>query len=152
MNDIKKILHQREPYLMVDEIVDLSDTEVSTLKVFKPNEFFIQGHFPGMPVFPGAMIQEFCTQSAGVLITKFYSPVPDYDATSTKGWALGVLNKVVYAKFLDIVKPEGDLNARIKLMEHQDNLFKFTAKVFQNEKLKAKLSFNLVNLADENLK
>jgi 3-hydroxyacyl-[acyl-carrier-protein] dehydratase len=147
--EIKKLLHHREPYLMVSEIISDKEDFIETVKTPQANEGYVLGHFPGAPVVPGAMLQEICTQSAGILITKYHSPVPNYDSEKTKGWALGVLNKIEFAKFLSIVKPTSSISAKVKLIAKQDNLFKFRAKVYQDEQLKAKINFNLVNISDE---
>jgi 3-hydroxyacyl-[acyl-carrier-protein] dehydratase len=147
--EIKKLLHHREPYLMVDEVIESSPKSIHTKKIHDGNEPHVQGHFPNMPVVPGAMLQEFCTQSAGILMTQYHSPVKDYDSEKTKGWAIGVLNKIQYAKYLGIVKPDKVITAKVDLYEKENNLFKFKAKVFQQGKLKAKLSFNLVIAKDE---
>ena len=148
---IQELLHHRDPYLMVSEVTKSNENEIESLKTFSGDEFFVKGHFPNAPVVPGAMIQEFCTQSAGVLITKYHSPVKDYNSNKTKGWALGVLNKVQGAKYLSIVKPQGDLKAKVKLIDKMDNLFKFSAEVYQDDELKAKLKFSLVNISDDYL-
>ncbi len=149
--EIQELLHHRNPYLMVSEVTNSTDREIQSIKVFSGEEFFIKGHFPGAPVVPGAMIQELCTQTAGILITKHHCPVDNYSSNKTKGWALGVLNKVNGAKYLGIVQPKGELKATVKLVDKKDNLFKFSAKVYQDEKLKAKMSFNLVNISDDYL-
>ena len=56
--DIEGYLHHRDPYLLVDRIVSISATEIVTEKTVTGQEFFLQGHFPGAPIFPGAMMQE----------------------------------------------------------------------------------------------
>ncbi len=149
--EIKKLLHHREPYLMVSKVDKIEADYIECSKSFSGDEFFIQGHFPGAPIVPGAMLQEFCTQSAGVLLTKFHSGVEDYDSEITKGHAIGVLNKVEYAKYLEMVKPDKTIQCKIKLVEQSEVLFKFSAKVFQGDQLKAKLKFNLVNISDKYL-
>lgn len=149
--EVKELLHHRDPYLMVSEVLTIDENEIESVKKFSGEEFFVKGHFPDAPVVPGAMIQELCTQTAGVLITKYHSPVENYSSHSTKGWALGVLNKVEGAKYLSIVKPTKDIRAKVRLVSKIENLFKFSAEVFQEDKLKAKLKFNLVNISDEYL-
>jgi 3-hydroxyacyl-[acyl-carrier-protein] dehydratase len=149
--EISKLLHHRPPYLLVSEVLEHSKSSIETLKSFTGNEFFLQGHFPGAPVVPGAMLQEFCTQSAGILLTKYHCPVEGYDSEKTKGHAIGVLNKVEFAKYLSIVKPDRPITAKIELISNESNLYKFKAKVFQDTTVKAKLLFNLVNISDDYL-
>ena len=141
--EIKTLLHHREPYLMVDQVHEIDETHIKTTKEARLEEPYLQGHFPNMPVVPGAMLQEFCTQSAGILMTKYYSGVEDYHSEKTKGYAIGVLNKVESAKYYSVCKP-GLIEAEVILKESQDNLFKFKAKVTQKGNLMAKLNFNLV--------
>lgn len=152
ITQIEETLHQRRPYLMVDEVIEINKDRIKTLKVHHGDEAHIHGHFPGAPVVPGAMLQEICTQSAGILISKFYSPVKDYNSQTTKGWALGVLKKVNYAKFQEITKPDKEILAVVDLIDFEQQLFKFSAKIFQDNQLKAKFSFNLVNISDEYIK
>ena len=148
---IKVLLHHREPYLMVDRVDALTESHVCGVKLHRGDEPYLEGHFPGAPVVPGAMLQELCTQSAGVLLTRFHSGVADYDSERTKGHAIGVLSKVGHAKYYALAKPEGELCARVDLLEHAGNLFKFRARVEQGGELRAKLQFSLMNLSDEHL-
>jgi 3-hydroxyacyl-[acyl-carrier-protein] dehydratase len=147
--EIKKLLHHREPYLMVDSVMECSAKSIRSTKIHQGNEPYILGHFHNAPVVPGAMLQELCTQSAGILLTKHYSPVENYDSNKTKGWAIGVLNRIKSAKYFGIVKPSNDINAIVELCDYERNLYTFKAKVFQLDELKAKLSFTLIITSDE---
>jgi 3-hydroxyacyl-[acyl-carrier-protein] dehydratase len=150
-DEVKVLLHHREPYLMVDRVDALTPNSVTGVKVHRGDEAHLVGHFPGAPVVPGAMLQELCTQSAGVLITKYHSPEMNYDSERTKGHALGVLSKVDYAKYLGVVKVDREVVAVVDLIEQLGPLFKFKARVLQDGRLKAKLMFSLMNLSDEHL-
>ena len=150
-DEIKVLLHHREPYLMVDRVDELTKTHICGVKLHRGDESHLKGHFPGAPVVPGAMLQELCTQSASVLLTRFYSGVIDYDSERTKGHAIGVLSKVWYAKYYSLAKPEEELFAEVDLLEQIGNLFKFRARVEQGGQLKAKLQFSLMNLSDTHL-
>jgi hypothetical protein len=59
---------------------------------------------------------------------------------------------VNYAKFQEITKPDKEILAVVDLIDFEQQLFKFSAKIFQDNQLKAKFSFNLVNISDEYIK
>ena len=151
-SEILTLLHQRDTYLMLDKVTELEQHRIKTSKVAKLSDPYISGHFPDAPVIPGAMLQEMCTQSAGLLITKNHCPIENYNSTKDQGWALGVLNKVNYAKFYSVSKPEIETLIEVELLSHEENLFKFKAKVMQKDVLKAKFSFNLMNIKDHYIK
>ncbi|NVM20214.1 MAG: 3-hydroxyacyl-ACP dehydratase FabZ [Desulfobacterales bacterium] len=67
-NQVKEILPQRFPFLMIDRIVEIKAGEkVVGLKNISGNEEFFQGHFPDLPVMPGSLILEAIAQTAIVL-------------------------------------------------------------------------------------
>jgi len=74
VNAIMEMLPHRPPFLLVDKILELTDTHVVGLKNVTMNEPFFVGHFPGAPVMPGVLIVEAMAQAGGILAL---SMVPD---------------------------------------------------------------------------
>ena len=74
VNAIMDILPHRPPFLLVDKILELTESHVVGLKNVTMNEPFFAGHFPGAPVMPGVLIIEAMAQAGGILAL---SVVPD---------------------------------------------------------------------------
>lgn len=69
INDIRRILPHRFPFLLVDRIVEVKGKErIVGVKNVTANEPFFTGHFPERPVMPGVLIVEALAQTAGVLM------------------------------------------------------------------------------------
>jgi UDP-3-O-[3-hydroxymyristoyl] N-acetylglucosamine deacetylase/3-hydroxyacyl-[acyl-carrier-protein] dehydratase len=71
---IEKTLPHRYPFLLVDKIMELSDTHVVAIKNVTYNEPFFQGHFPGNSVMPGVLLAEALAQAGGFIAIPRNSP------------------------------------------------------------------------------
>ena len=68
--EIKKHLHHRIPFILVDRVVHIIRNEhISAYKNITVNEDVFNGHFPGAPIFPGVLIVEALAQASGILIS-----------------------------------------------------------------------------------
>jgi UDP-3-O-[3-hydroxymyristoyl] N-acetylglucosamine deacetylase/3-hydroxyacyl-[acyl-carrier-protein] dehydratase len=71
--DIRRVLDMlphRYPFVMIDRVVAMSETELSAIKNVTINEPYFQGHFPGNPVMPGVLQIEAMAQAAGILMVR----------------------------------------------------------------------------------
>ncbi|HAD10251.1 MAG TPA: 3-hydroxyacyl-[acyl-carrier-protein] dehydratase FabZ, partial [Porticoccaceae bacterium] len=81
IEDIKKLLPHRYPYLLVDRVVELELGErILAYKNITANEEVFNGHFPEEPIFPGVMIIEAMAQAAGILGFATVNKQPDDDS------------------------------------------------------------------------
>ncbi len=63
IEEIKKILPHRYPFLLVDKILELEEGKRAVgIKNVSFNEEFFQGHFPGKAEMPGVLIVEAMAQ------------------------------------------------------------------------------------------
>ncbi|WP_456342526.1 3-hydroxyacyl-ACP dehydratase FabZ [Thermovibrio sp.] len=73
VNEIMKVIPHRYPFLLVDKIVEFIPKEkIVGIKNVTMNEPFFQGHFPGHPIFPGALLIEAMAQVGCILMFKSF--------------------------------------------------------------------------------
>lgn len=103
---VENTLPHRYPFLMVDKIIELTDTHVVAIKNVTYNEPFFQGHFPGNSVMPGVLIVEALAQAGGFIAIP-RNTVDKYDT---------YFLKIEHAKFKQKVVPGDTLILKMELM------------------------------------
>lgn len=68
VEEIKKRLPHRFPFLLVDKIISLDESSIVGIKNVTFNESFFQGHFPDEPIMPGVLLVEALAQTGGLLV------------------------------------------------------------------------------------
>lgn len=147
-DQVTDYLHHRPPYLFVEKIVSVADSQIVTQKTVREDDFYIPGHFPGAPIMPGALMQELTTQSAGVLIAARYNPMEVFNTTDpfANEFALGVLVKIKSARYRSFARPGQTLTVTTNLTEHLEHLFDFNAKISVDDQTIMQNSFQLMNI------
>lgn len=95
IREIMNILPHRQPFLMVDKIIELTPTYVVGVKNITMTEFWTQGHFPDEPIFPGVLQVEAMAQTGGILCLKTVPDPENYQTYFLKMEAVKFKQKVV---------------------------------------------------------
>lgn len=106
-NQIMMVIPHRPPFLLIDEVLELSDSHVIGLRRVEKSESWVQGHFPGSPVMPGVLQVEFMAQAGGVLVL---NTVPDPENYLT------FFMKMDKCKFKNPVVPGDTLICKLELI------------------------------------
>ena len=70
INEIKKFLPHRYPFLLVDRVLECDNVRLVAIKNVTVNEPFFPGHFPSRPVMPGVIIVEALAQACAILASR----------------------------------------------------------------------------------
>lgn len=116
-----EVLPHRPPALLIERVTEVKPGEYAVgLKEVRPGDSFLEGHFPGLPVMPGAAIIECMAQVAGVL-TQATAP----EAVSESGMALLGIDKT---RFRRAVFPGDTLRIEVRVLQRRDPVWKFQAR------------------------
>lgn len=107
LTSIEKTLPHRYPFLLVDKIIELTDTCIIGVKNVTFNEWFFQGHFPNNPIMPGVLQIEALAQTGGILCINSM-PEGKYDT---------YFLKIENCKFKAKVVPGDTMLLKMELME-----------------------------------
>ncbi len=109
-DEIKEIIPQREPFLMIDEVEEYTPGVGATAyKYVNEEEWYFEGHFPGNPIMPGVLITESLAQTGAVAILS----VPE---NKGKNALFGGINNM---KFKRMVVPGDKLKLEVKIIKQK---------------------------------
>lgn len=101
LKPVKEVIPHREPFLFLDEVVDLTETKIVARRTVRGDEPQFQGHYPGQPVMPGVLLCEAVLQAGAYLmaVREGYRPGQS---------GVPVVSRLNNVKFKRMVKP-GDV-------------------------------------------
>jgi len=113
VEEIKKLIPHRYPFLLVDRVLEIEEDRIVSIKNVTVNEEFFNGHFPGAPIMPGVLQVEAMAQSACIMLMKKH--VDDIENN------LVVFTGIKNAKFRKSVVPGDQLKMEVKLVNQRRN-------------------------------
>ena len=141
INEIKKVLPHRYPFLLIDRVIDFKTGDyLKAIKNVTVNEPFFQGHFPQEPIMPGVLIIEAMAQATAL-----------YGELSVEG---GMDDDILYylvgvdkARFRRTEGPGDQLVLQVNFNTVRRNIWKFKATALVDDKLVASAEL-LTTIAD----
>lgn len=126
INEIKKILPHRYPFLQVDKVLELVEGEyIVAVRSVSNSELVFEGHFPNNPILPGVLIIEAMAQTAGLLAFKTINQT----ASAQKAYVVAAIDD---AKFRRPALPGDQLYIRAHIKSRKRMIWKFDADVHLN--------------------
>ena len=122
IDEIKKLIPHRYPFLLIDKVTDIVKNESATgVKNVTVNEPYFPGHFPSSSVVPGVLQVESMAQTAAVLVAKSLN----FSGSN----ALVLLTTIDNAKFRKPVIPGDVMSLVISVKRIRNKLWKFYGQV-----------------------
>ena len=110
MEDFLDYMPQREPFLFVDRVVEVTDSSIQTEKQIKVDEPFFAGHFPNRPIMPGVLICEAVFQSSSILMS-------NRAGTTSNDGRIPLITRISNVKLKRVVLPGDLMEVEVKLKE-----------------------------------
>jgi 3-hydroxyacyl-[acyl-carrier-protein] dehydratase len=118
--DILDAIPHRDPFLLVDEIVECTENRIVGKKTFTGKEDFFAGHYPGFPLVPGVLLCEAAMQCGAVLLSRLLAEAEGKVPVATR------LND---ARFKRMVRPGETILMEVELTDRLAEAFFLKAKV-----------------------
>lgn len=131
---IEALIPHREPFLWIDEVLELDAKRVVARKRVDPQLDVFRGHYPGKPILPGVMLCEAAMQAGALLIA--HHP----EGAIAPGF-VPVATRINNVKFKQMVRPGDELEIEVEFTERLAQAFYMSARVKVGGKLAASLDF-----------
>jgi 3-hydroxyacyl-[acyl-carrier-protein] dehydratase len=132
--EILAAIPHRDPFLLVDEIVERSDSRIVGIKTFTGSEWFFAGHYPGFPLVPGVLLCEAAMQCGAILLSRQFSE----DEAAGK---VPVATRINDVRFKRMVRPGEKIVMEVDLTERLADAFFLKAKVTVDGKVAVRFEF-----------
>ncbi len=129
---IQQLIPHREPFLWLDEVVELTETRIVARKLVPADLDVFRGHYPHFPVLPGVLQCEAAFQAGAVLIASQFPP---------SGGQVPVVTRLNNVQFRKMVTPGQTLVLEVELTEKMTNAFFLKGKVTVDGKVTIRLEF-----------
>lgn len=132
IDQIRDAIPHREPFLWVDEVIDVDEKQIVARKFLSPELDIFRGHYPAFAVLPGVIQCEACFQAGAILISRLHA---------IHEGQVPVVTRVNNVKFRHMLRPGDTMELEVELTERLQNTYFMTGKVTSNGTVAARLEF-----------
>lgn len=133
LEKIKAAIPHREPFLLLDAIVEQTPRRIVCRKTFRGDEFWYQGHYPDFPLTPGVILCEAAMQAGALLLADQVEPGDERVPVATRA------NQV---QFRRMVFPGETIDIEAELLDRLQDAFFLKAKVASGGQTAVRLEFS----------
>ena len=137
---IENAIPHREPFLLLDEIVEQDERRIVCRKTFTGDEWWYAGHYPEFPITPGVLLCEAAMQAGAVLIALRNEPLEG---------KVPVAARIDEVKLKRMVRPGDEIRMEISLKEKLADAYYLDAKTTVDGKLAVRFSFAVTAAAPQ---
>lgn len=136
--DIKDWIPHRGPMLLVDAIteLDLNAKTIEAKKTVRPDEFFLQGHYPDFKIVPGVITCEMMFQAGAALIANIMG-----ESSRNMGEFVPVITRTNNTRFKSMILPNDEVHLKVELVDTVAGAFYMKGRASVNGKLAASVEF-----------
>ena len=138
--EILDAIPHRDPFLLVDEIVQRSDSRIVGIKRFSGEEYFFAGHYPGHPLVPGVLLCEAAMQCGAILLSPLLTNLRSVPGEG-QGVRVPVATRINDVRFKRMVHPGETIRMEVDLTERLADAFFLKAKVTVDGKVAVRFEF-----------
>ena len=143
LQDIQSAIPHRDPFLLLDEIVERDERRIVCRKTFTGKEFWYRGHYPDFPLTPGVILCEAAMQAGAVLLAQHIQAAENRVPVATGA------DRV---QFKRMVYPGDTVMLEAELLDEVSGKFYLKARALVGGKVAVRLEFACTLVAAERFK
>lgn len=137
-SQVYSAIPHREPFLFVDEVIEIREEGAKAKRKIRPEEEFFKGHYPGNPIMPGVLLCEAVFQTAAIFLAGKLEAQKDKHKEMVP-----VLSRIGEGKFKQMVKPGDEILIDVQLTEVLGGFYFMKGKIQKDGKAVMSVDFTL---------